>query len=214
MKSTNELFGGKSAIAFRHEVDRRTFIRGAALIGVGGTLAVRLKSDPTAFAQGSVNDLEILNFALTLEYLEADFYRQGVEAAVLEGRELELVAPIAEHEQAHVDSITETVTALGGTPVAMPMFTYPEGTFTDRTMFLETAATFEELGVTAYQGQVANIESGDILAAAAAIAGMESRHAAILADLTGANPFVSAFESSATMEEVLASAMPFIAGGQ
>jgi rubrerythrin len=200
-------------MAFRSELDRRAFLRGAGLVGVGATLAYQLNSDPTAFAQGSASDLEILNFALTLEYLEADFYRQGIEAGILEGRELELVTPVGEHEQEHVVALTETVTSLGGTPVESPMFTYPDGTFTDRMAFLTTASTFEELGVTAYHGQVARIESVEILAAAAAIAGVESRHAAILADLLGENPFPAPFEASATMDEVLAAAMPFIAGG-
>jgi rubrerythrin len=77
-----------------------------------------------------------------------------------------------------------------------------------------TASTFEELGVTAYHGQVANIESAEILGAAASIAGVESRHAAILADLLGERPFPEAtVEASATMEQVLEAAMPFIEEG-
>ncbi len=208
------LFGGKPVISFREESDRRRFLRGAALVGVGSTLAATTLRDPLLGAQSaSPGDLEILNYALTLEYLEADFYAQGLAAAgLLAGRELELVQPIAQHEAAHVQALTQTVTDLGGTPAARPMFTYPEGTFTDRAMFLETASTFEELGVTAYHGQVPLIESPDVLAAAAAIAGVESRHAAILADLTGGNPFPAPVEASASLEYVLAAAMPFIAG--
>jgi hypothetical protein len=64
--------------------------------------------------------------------------------------------------------------------------------------------------VTAYHGQVPLIESPDVLKAAASIAGVESRHAAILADLMGGNPFPAPFEASMTMEEVLAAAAPFI----
>lgn len=197
---------------FEQEVDRRRFLRGAAVVGVGATLAVNLRRDPVALAQASPGDLEILNYALTLEYLEADFYRQGIEAGILEGRELELVEPIAVHEAAHVTAITETVSTLGGEPAALPTFTYPDGTFTDRAVFLETASTFEELGVTAYHGQVPVIESPDVLAAAAAIAGVESRHAAILAQLIGGEPFPAPVEAAATMDEVLAAAMPFIEG--
>jgi hypothetical protein len=120
------------------------------------------------------------------------------------------VSPIRDHEQEHVTALTQTVRDLGGTPAAMPMFMYPDGTFTDRTMFLESASMFEELGVDAYHGQIANIESAEILGAAAAIAGVESRHAAILADLTGGNPFPAPFEDNKTMEEVLALAGNFI----
>jgi hypothetical protein len=207
------LFGGQPVIAFREELDRRRFLRGAAIIGVGGTLAARSLRDPSALAQASTGDMEILNYALTLEYLEADFYAQGIAGGILEGRELELVDPIAQHEAAHVTALTDTINSLGGTPADKPQFTYPDGTFTDRTTFLTNASVFEELGVTAYHGQITVIESVDILAAAAAIAGVESRHAAILADLTGGNPFPAPVEGTATMEEVLAAATPFIEGG-
>jgi rubrerythrin len=197
-------------MSFREESDRRRFLKGAALVGVGATFVAVTGRDPRAFAQGSTGDLEILNYALTLEYLEADFYTQGIDGGILSGRELELVTPIRDHEQQHVAALTQTVQDLGGTPAEMPMFMYPEGTFTDRTMFLEAASMFEELGVDAYHGQIANIESAEILGAAAAIAGVESRHAAILADLTGGNPFPAPFEDNKSMEEVLALAGNFI----
>ncbi|MGH8929554.1 MAG: ferritin-like domain-containing protein [Egibacteraceae bacterium] len=207
------LFGGRPVITFSEEVDRRRFLRGAAIIGVGGTLAVTTARDPVALAQTPMGDLEILNYALTLEYLESDFYAQGLQGGILQGREMELIEPIGQHEAAHVTALTDTITQLGGMPVARPTFTYPPNTFTDRAAFLMTASTFEELGVTAYHGQVANIDNIDILAAAAAIAGSESRHAAILADLTGGNPFPAPVEAMRTMEEVLGIAMPFIAQG-
>ncbi len=197
---------------FDQEVDRRRFLRAAAVVGVGSTLAVNLRRDPVALAQAAPGDLEILNYALTLEYLEADFYRQGIEGGILSGRELELVEPIGEHEAAHVTALTDTVSALGGEPAALPTFTFPEGTFTDRATFLETASTFEELGVTAYHGQITVVESPEVLGAAAAIAGVESRHAAIIATLIGGQPFPAPVEATATMDEVLAAAMPFIEG--
>jgi len=159
------LFGGQPVITFRQEVDRRRFLTAAAIVGVGGTLAASSWRDPRALAQASAGDLDILNYALTLEYLEADFYRQGVDAGILSGRELELVTPIADHERAHVEALTQTVSQLGGTPAELPRFTYPEGTFTQRDTFLSTASTFEELGVTAYHGQITAIESTDLLAA-------------------------------------------------
>lgn len=211
VERSKRLFGGSAVMSFREESDRRRFLKGAALVGVGATLVAVTGQDPRAFAaQGSATDLEILNYALTLEYLEADFYTQGIEGGILSGRDLELVSPIRDHEQEHVTALTQTVRDLGGTPAEMPMFMYPDGTFTDRTMFLESASMFEELGVDAYHGQIANIESAEILGAAASIAGVESRHAAILADLTGGNPFPAPFEDNKTMEEVLALAGNFI----
>jgi len=210
VERSRRLFGGSAVMSFREESDRRRFLKGAALVGVGATFVAVTGGDPRAFAQGSAGDLEVLNYALTLEYLEADFYTQGIDGGILSGRELELVTPIRDHEQQHVAALTQTVQDLGGTPAEMPMFMYPEGTFTDRTMFLEAASMFEELGVDAYHGQIANIESAEILGAAAAIAGVESRHAAILADLTGGNPFPAPFEDNKSMEEVLALAGNFI----
>ncbi|SDE28799.1 ferritin-like domain-containing protein [Auraticoccus monumenti] len=204
------VFGGQPVINFRDENSRRRFLKTAAVIGAGSTLVAATLRDQMAFADASANDLEILNYALTLEYLEADFYKQGIDGGVLEGRDLELVEPIGEHEQAHVDALTQTIKDLGGTPAEKPQFVYPDGTFDDKDMFLKNASAFEELGVTAYHGQVPRIEDGDILAAAAAIAGVESRHAAVIADLLGENPFPAAFEKSMTMDEVLDAAGDFI----
>jgi hypothetical protein len=204
------LFGGRPVLRFREESSRRTFLKGAALVGVGGAFAVATAGDPRAFAQDSASDLDILNYALTLEYLEAEFYTQGISGNVLSGRELELVTPIRDHEQAHVTALTQVVRSLGGTPAEKPRFMFPDGTFTDRGRFLTAASMFEELGVTAYHGQVPLIESGEILAAAAAIAGVESRHAAVIADLLGGDPFPAPFEATKSMDEVLAAAGQFI----
>lgn len=219
----DQIFGGRPVVTFREEVDRRRFLMGAALVGVGTTYVATQSGDlraafsarsakaAAAGASASAADIDILQYALTLERLEAEFYRQGVDAGILEGRELDLVTPIRDHEVAHVDAVSATITALGGTPAESPTFQFPEGTFADRTMFLTTAGIFEELGVKAYHGQVPVIESGEILAAAASIAGVESRHAAVIADLLGGNPFPAPIEASLPMEAVLEAAMPFIA---
>jgi len=87
---------------------------------------------------------------------------------------------------------------------------YPDGTFTSRATFLKTASTFEELGVNAYHGQVTAIQSPAILGAAASIAGVESRHAAVIASLIGGKPFPAPLESAKDMASVLAAAKPFI----
>jgi len=205
-----EIFNGEAVMSFENEHDRRNFLKWAGIVGVGSSLAVAGFSRGSVSAQAEDSDLEILNYALTLEYLEADFYNRGVDGGVVSGRELALVTPIRDHEDAHVAALTSTINDLGGTPVKSPKFKYPEGTFTEKATFLETASVFEELGVTAYHGQVTLIKNVDILAAAAAIAGVESRHAAILADLTGGNPFPAPVEDTATMKQVLKAAKPFI----
>lgn len=210
-RSPEALFGGKAVLSFREESSRRTFFKGAALVGVGGTFLAATTMNRTAYAQDSASDLEILNYALTLEYLEAEFYVQGLDAGLVTGRELELVTPIRDHEQAHVEALTATIGQLGGTPIEKPMFMFPEETFASRDSFLMAASMFEELGVTAYHGQVPLIQSPEILGAAASIAGVESRHAAVIADLLGGDPFPAPFEAMKSMDEVLEAAGPFIA---
>lgn len=210
VRRSSQMFGGKPVMKFRTESTRRGFIAGAALVGVGATFVAFNRRDPQAFADTG-SDIDILNYALTLEYLEAEFYTQGITEGVLtDEREIELVSPIRDHEQGHVDGITQLITDLGGTPVESPAFMFPDGTFTDRDMFLETASMFEELGVQAYHGQVALISDGEILATAAAIAGVESRHAAVVADLMGGDPFPSPFEANLPMADVLEAAGQFI----
>ncbi|WP_154795490.1 ferritin-like domain-containing protein [Occultella kanbiaonis] len=212
VRRSRQMFGGKPVLRFQTEATRRTFIAGAGLVGVGATFVAFNRNDPVAFAD-TTGDIDILNYALTLEYLEAEFYTQGIAGNVItDERELELVSPIRDHEQAHVDGITQLITDLGGTPVESPTFMFPDGTFTDRDMFLETASMFEELGVQAYHGQVALISDAEILGTAAAIAGVESRHAAVVAHLMGGEPFPAPFEANLPMEDVLAAAGQFIEG--
>ena len=217
------LFDGKPVVQFNRETDRRSFLRWAGLVGVGagfvlgGAAAVATPAfaqtptpTPAAGADSSTGDVGILNYALTLEYLEAEFYKQGIAAGKLSGRELDLITPIESHEQAHVQAITATVSKLGGTPVAMPKITFPDGTFATRDKFLMTASTFEETGVSAYHGQVPLILSGDVLGAAASIAGVESRHAAVIAALLGGKPVPNPFEQPKDMSTVLAAVKPFL----
>ncbi|HEX8486962.1 MAG TPA: ferritin-like domain-containing protein [Propionibacteriaceae bacterium] len=204
------VFDGQPVLRFADESARRNFIKVAVLVGAGSTLVAATRNDKTAFADASTSDLEILNYALTLEYLEAEFYTRGVKGDILNGRARELVEPIRDHEQEHVTVLKQTVKDLGGKAAAKPDFTFPAGTFTSKSKFLTTASAFEELGVTAYHGQVPRIEDADILKAAAAIAGVESRHAAIVADLLGGNPFPAAFENKQSIAQVLKAAGPFI----
>jgi hypothetical protein len=217
------MFGGRPVLEFSSGLQRREFLRLAGIVGVGagfvagGVLAAPAAGAATAagsraaaLAAVEMSDLDILNYALTLEYLEADFYAMGLQAGLLTDRELELVTPIGDHEQQHVAAVTAALTAFGGTPVAKPRITYPDGTFASRDSFLQTAAQFEELGVTAYHGQVPLIKDADVLASAASIAGVESRHAAVVAALLQGDPFPAPVEKAATEDQVLAAVTPLI----
>lgn len=216
-------FDGKPVLEFEHQTDRRSFLRWAGLVGVGAGLAVGGGFVASSAASGSpmphnygggsnASDVSILNYALTLEYLEADFYARVVRSGKLAGRELALVTPIAAHEAAHVAGITALITQLGGKPVAKPKITYPAHLFDNRASILTNAATFEELGVVAYHGQVPLIKSVDVLGAAASIAGVESRHAAVLHTLTHGDPFPRPIEDHKPKAYVLKRVAPFLGG--
>jgi rubrerythrin len=199
---------GLPIIEFGNDRDRRNFLRWAVVFGAGASLVVATR-DRAATAQKQ-RDVDILNYALTLEFLERDFFTRGAGAGLLGPRAQELMEAIRGHEEQHVSLLGSAVDDLGGTPVNAPRIRYPEGTFRRRATWLQTAAKLEALAVRAYHGQVTRIRSAEILAAAASIAGAESRHAAVTADLAGRNPFPAPLEGSLTQSRVLKAARPFL----
>jgi rubrerythrin len=159
--------------------------------------------------QGTAGDLKILNYALTLEYVEADFYKAVVASGKLKGAKLDLIKRIENSEQQHVAALTEAVMQLGGTPAARPKTKFPLNG--SPTAVLTLAATVENLGAAAYLGQAASISSPQVLASALAIHSVEGRHAAALNHLLGRNPTPDgAFAKPASMQEVLPKVQPFI----
>jgi rubrerythrin len=179
------------------------------------------KATPAATAGSASGDLAILNYALTLEYLEADFYKQVAQSGMAKGNIAELVKAIGQTEQDHVDALTKTITSLGGKPVAKPQTKF--GPVLDKGLktVLETAATVENLGAAAYLGQAPKIKNKDVLAAALSIHSVEARHAAGLNMLvgrgfTGGSALEGsipdgAFGAPLEMDKVLAAVKPYIA---
>ncbi len=166
----------------------------------------------SAFAQsgGSKGDIEILNFALTLEYLEAAYYDLGLKSVKgLPKEGIALAEQFGGQEQEHVDALTATIKELGGKPVEAPGVDFGDA-FASADDFLATAVVFEDLGVSAYNGAAPDIESKELLATAGSIVQNEARHAAILRSLNGDDPFPEAFDPTLTMDEVLKAATPFI----
>lgn len=144
-----------------------------------------------AYGQTPTTVIGVLNFALTLEYLEAEFYTIAVAAPNLipAGPALAAITTIRDHEKAHVTFLTKAIIAAGGTPVAKPTFDFSGGNgsgtgqfaqaFTSYTLFLAVAQTLEDTGVRAYKGQAgALLGTGDVLEAALNIHSVEARHAA------------------------------------
>ncbi|HEY4651838.1 MAG TPA: ferritin-like domain-containing protein [Pontibacter sp.] len=137
-----------------------------------------------AYGQSSNTVVDVLNFALKLEYLERNFYTQGLEAAGLipEGPARTAIQKIQEHEAAHVTLLISAIQSLNGTPISEPTFNFGKNFSdwnTNYETFLTLAQAFEDTGVRAYKGQAANLISNDaILTAALQIHSVEARHAA------------------------------------
>jgi hypothetical protein len=163
--------------------------------------------DPLAdFGEG---DLGIVNYALTLEYLEAGFYAAVIKSGLFKGDQLALLKVIGDHEAQHVDALMATAKDLGGTPAPEPKANFPLDSAEE---VVALAATVENLGAAAYLGQAAAIQSPDVLAAALSIHTVEARHAAVLNTLAGEPPTPDgAFAVPADAETVLAEVQPFLA---
>lgn len=144
-----------------------------------------------AYGQATMSVVEVLQFALTLEYLEAEFYTKGAAAPNLvpAGAPSTAIATIRDHENAHVKLLQDTIKALNATPVTKPTFDFSAGNgsgngpfanvFTNYDVFLAVAQAFEDTGVRAYKGQAGNlISNNDVLTAALNIHSVEARHAA------------------------------------
>jgi hypothetical protein len=205
-------------------ISRRSLVRTAALaggaavargpIGLGRVTA----QDSTPMAQEAPfnGPVDVLNYALTLEHLEAAFYRdglamigqQGITALGFLPGVFDYLGEIGAHEAAHVTTLTDVITQLGGTPVEEQ--TYDFG-YSDAAGFLQVAQALEDTGVAAYQGAAQYLmDNDDLLTAALTIHGVEARHAAYVAILNGQNPYPEAVNKTLTPSEVLEIATPFI----
>lgn len=191
---------------FDFALSRRTYVAGT-LAGGAVALATPLGLG-RAFAQG-MSDVDILNFALTLEHLEARMYKDMLATNILSGKELQYFQSFGAHEAAHVDALTATLSSVGADPVqALDSYNFPP--FNNRGDILNFARTAEELGVGAYQGAAPAISNADYLAAAGSIVQVEARHAAIVRLLIGAAPAPSAVTSSLSVDQVLATVNPIL----
>lgn len=153
-----------------------------------------------AYGRQAGNSLfDILNYALTLEYLEAKFYQMGSASSGLipSGAPTMAIQTIGAHETAHVNFLRTAITAAGGTPVSEPTFDFTAGgafsnVFSSYATFLAVAQTFEDTGVRAYKGQAAQaslMANNDVLTAALNIHSVEARHASHIRQMRKANGF-------------------------
>lgn len=198
-----------------HDVSstRRDLSKGALALGGAAILSAvafsGVGSGRQAFAQGSPfkDDLDILNYALTLEFFEAELYKTLAGSGKLQGRDLMFIQMFGQHEQAHVDAVLATIQKLGGTPVSKATYNFP--TLNTREEVLNLLSVVEQTGLSAYQGAAPFIQNGEILAAAGSILTVEARHAALIRNLLGVTPSPDAFTMPLSKDEVLAKVAPF-----
>lgn len=192
-----------------HGVTRGSFIlRGAMAAGAAFGAGAVGPFVSKAFAASGTTDLDILNFALTLEYLEANFYNVKAKSVGLSGEAKTLAAEFGSQEQQHVEALMKAIQGGGGTPVKMPTFAFP---VTNQASFLKLAYTLENVGVGAYNGAGPSLTDKALLAAAGSIVQVEARHAAAIGLLTGKSVVPNGgFDKPLTKGQVLAAAGPLI----
>lgn len=181
---------------------RTAFLRKAGLGAgaVAGSSAFFGVLPAIAGAGTAKSDVAILNFALTLEYLEAAFYDEAVAQGRFSGTLGRFAKTVAAHENAHVRFLKG---ALGAAAVKKPAFDF-KGTTSNRAKFMATAQALEDTGVSAYLGQVGNIKSKKILGAAGSILPIEARHAGWIRNINSDLGAPRAFEGARTKNQVLA----------
>lgn len=199
------------------------------MLAVGGATGFAVGQDgderelTAAFDDVAGTDLDVLNYALSLENLESAYCREALETFTRDefeatsvvsnyetGSSLSVytaVETLAEHEATHVEVLSEAVTLLGGTPLEEASHEFELGSVED---FFALAAVFENTGVAAYAGAAPFIESPDLLGAASSIHSVEARHAAFLNDIIGTPFFPDAFDTAASQEEVLDAVSEFV----
>lgn len=173
--STISSFGKKAAMA--------AIPAGSVLMSNSAKAEIK-KTNETMVAAEFKNALtDALQLALTLEYLEDDYYKMGLAVATLiPAADKAVFMQISKHETSHVNFLKTTLNALGTTPDPKPTFDFTAGgnfsPFTDYNQFLVLAQAYEDTGVRAYKGQVGNVMSNQtVLQAALQIHSVEARHA-------------------------------------
>lgn len=164
--------------------------------------------DDESTAMFGKGDLGILNYALTLEYLETAFYADVAKSGLFKGSDLATIKSFGSQEADHVAALTDAVKAAGGKPAPKPKTEFP---LNNAKQVLKLASTVENLGAAAYLGQAPRIKSPDVLAAALSIHSVEGRHAAALNTLLGLTPVPDGpFARPAEAGMVLNAVQPFI----
>ena len=153
---------------------------------------------------GDFDAIDVLNYALTLEYLERSFYRQALDQSYL-GSERPLIQQLADDEAAHVTVLRGAIEQAGGTPLNYEDADFDFGDFlASRETFLALAQSLEDTGVRAYKGQAPTIQAAapQYLTTALQIHSVEGRHAAAIRRLRGNQGWIPNDQPGAPVPEV------------
>lgn len=202
---------------------RRKFMGDAAKVGAGA-VALSAVGAGTASAFHESSDVDILNYALTLEHLEATYYAEFLDEyseSDVEGSEIgqyfarptlryslyQQIEDVADHEAQHVDALTKTISDLGGTPVEAAEYTFP---YDGLEGFVALSDRIEAVGVSAYAGAAPYIENDDVLAAALSIHSVEANHSTFFNVLNLQRAAPNAFNPARDKDQVLGIVTPLI----
>ncbi len=185
--------------------DSRADFLAKAAVGSGALLAALAAPAAPALAKdkgkakGKRQDRSILNYALLLEYLQADFYTEAERLKTLKNESARQARVVGAHERAHVKALKGV---LGGDAIKRPSFNF-HGVTERPQAFRRTAVALEDLSVAAYAGQGPRIQSRPYLVAALGILSVEARHASWIRRLAGKTPAASAFDEPRPKPEVI-----------
>jgi rubrerythrin len=182
-------------------------LRGALAAGAAYGVGAVAPFVSSALGQTATGDEKIIEFALSLEQLEAAFYKAAIARAGLSGEASTLATSFGAQEVEHVTALTQLLTQLGGKPAAPPTTKFG---LTDQASFLKLAVTLEDTGVAAYNGAVPLLRTSDLAAALGSIVNVEGRHSAALRMVAGQDPAPQAFDKPLAAAQVAAAVQPFI----
>jgi len=196
---------------------RAQFIKGLAVASASVAAAAAVPASALAAGSKAVpaSDIAILNYALTLEHLEARFYDAALGVVPFEQATVRYLAQtLKADENVHVAALTAAIKQVGGSAVGpAPSYNFDAGVpgvFKTQSAFLKLARLLEDTGVAAYLGQVGNIKTPSILLTAASIVTVEARHAGAIRYQYGQSPTISPFDGGYNMAKVLSIAGPLL----
>ena len=193
--------------------NRRSLFGNLASVGVKAAATIPLilgSSLKTAYGKGKASVGDVLNYALTLEYLEDAFYKQGLmaEGLIPENRRV-IFQQISKHESAHVEFLLSVLDSMDVTPVSKPAFDFTangtyETVFSSYAVFLTLSQAFEDTGVRAYKGRAQELVGQAALTAALQIHSVEARHASMVRRLRAEKGWITGTETNGVPPAVYA----------